>query len=86
MAMANANSMRSSAMSDVFTVLFTFLVHFCLIGYIDPRSHYLRVLAPTLVHLWNIMPHPLHIFKSSALLIEGLDRFCQEDSLISGVH
>ena len=28
MVMVNANSMRSSAMSDVFTVFFTFLVHF----------------------------------------------------------
>ena len=33
MAMVNASSMRSSAMSDVFTVLFTFLVHFWLVIY-----------------------------------------------------
>ena len=89
MAMANANSKRSSAMSDVFTVPFH-ISSALLIGYLqsNPRSHYLRVLAPTLVHLWNISPHPLQIFNSSALLIEGLNRFCQEDSmrLISGVR
>ena len=54
MAMANdsTNSVRSSGMSDVFIVLFTFLAHLLLvkvisIGYLrsDPRSHYLRVLA-----------------------------------------
>ena len=54
MAMANhsTNSVRSSAISDVFIVIFTFLAHLLLtkvisIGYLqsDPRSHYLCMLA-----------------------------------------
>ena len=62
--MAN-DSTRSSAMSDVFIVLFTVLAHFWLficksepIGYLpsDCRLHYLCVLAP------NISLRPLQIF------------------------
>ena len=54
MSMANdsTNSMKSSAMSDVFIVLFTFLVYFAkviLIGYLqsDPHSYYFHMLALT---------------------------------------
>ena len=55
------NSIRSSAMSDVFVVLFIFLAHFCLvICKSDPRSHYLRVLAPTCPLV--ILPRPLQTF------------------------
>ena len=52
MANDSTDSMRSSAMSDVFILLFTFLAHFSLanvihIGYLqsDTRSHYLCMLA-----------------------------------------
>ena len=51
------NSVRSSAMSDVFIVLFISLPHFWFICKSDPRSHYLRVLA-----LLVISPRPLQIF------------------------
>ena len=66
-------------MSDVFIVL---LAQFGLvICKSDPRSHFLRMLALTCPLI--ISPRPL-----SALLIEGLDRFCHEDSmrLISDVR
>ena len=49
MAMANdsTNSMGRSGIFHVYIVLFTFLGHLVICS--DPRSHYLRVLAP----MWN---------------------------------
>ena len=55
------NFLRSSAMSDAFIVLFTFLALFWLFFCkSDPRSHYLRVLALTCPLV--ISPRPLQIF------------------------
>ena len=55
-------SIRSSAMSDVFVVLFTFLAHFQLvICKSDPCSPYLHVLALT-CPLVILPPRPLQIF------------------------
>ena len=76
MVMAQRNSI-SSAMSDISFHISTALNLFAS----DPHLHYLRVLA-----LLVISPHPLQLFLSnlsSALLIEGLDRFCQEVSMLS---
>ena len=72
-------------MSDVFIVLFISLLHFWFICKSDPRSHYLRVL----LYLQFRLAHSKFSSNvSSALLIEGLDKFYQEDSmlLISGVR
>ena len=51
------NSIRSSAMSDVFIILFISLPHFWFICKIDPCLHYLRVLA-----LLVVSPRLLQIF------------------------
>ena len=44
----------------------------------DPRSHYLHALTSPLVEYFA-SPTPNFYDSSSVLLIEGLDRFCQED-------
>ena len=45
------NSMRSSAMSDVFIVLFVSSPHFWFNCKSDPRSHYIHVLATPVISL-----------------------------------
>ena len=57
------NSIRSSAMSDVFIVLFIFLAHFSLvICKSDPHLHYSACLLQ-LVHLQFCLTHSIFSFK-----------------------